>query len=278
MPGTLSLEDGRFLDRQADGQRVMVLETEGGLPPARRKRRRPKKAGPEEKASSVPVTIVTAIRSQAPFDSERDAIAWLAGVEGDPGLVDPLLDEAEALLDRALGADAAASGRPYTGPPSFRNALRCRIGIADGDRVSEGRYLRAIDIDARGGDDTRRRRTERTRPLERIAAIIGGKDEADACEYLVPRVRADLDAGRLITAALVLEVAVRSTIVETDMSLEDSDHEADLDRLESSLPALEAIRDRALTGDGAWEGLEAELEAPLAVAERVLRRRRVLTQ
>ncbi len=137
MPGTLSLEDGRFLDRQADGQRVMVIETEGGLPPARRKRRRPKKAGPEEKAASVPVTIVTAIRSQAPFDAEREAVAWLSGVEDDPELVDPLLDEAENLLDRALGADAAASGVPYTGPPSFRNdLLAAKIGIADGDRVA----------------------------------------------------------------------------------------------------------------------------------------------
>ena len=256
----------------------MVLETEGGLPPARRKRRKPKKSGPEAHSGSVPVTVFTAIRSHIPFGSEREAVAWLAGVEGNPEQVEPLLEEAGSLLDRALAADAGASGRPYSGRPTFKEALQCRIGFADGDRISEGRYLRAIEIDIRGGREAGDLRTGRTRPIERIAAILGGKDEVDACEVLIPRIRADLDANRLIPAGLVLEVAIRTTIVETDLSLEDPAHEADLDQLEASLPALETIRDRALSGDGAWEGLAAGIEAPLAVAERVLRRRRVLNQ
>jgi len=277
LPGSLSLEDGRYLDRQGDLQRVLVLETEGALPPARRKRRRPKKLGPEPVVTSVPVTTLTAIRSHEPLASEGEASAWLDAINSDPSLVDPLLNEAEALLDRALSADAAASGRPYSGPPLLTGAIACRIGFADGDRISEGRYLRALDIDVRGGDENRRRRTDRSRPLERIAAILGQKDTADACEYLIPRVRADLDSGRLITAALVADVAVKATIEELDLALEDPDHEADLDRLEASLPELEQIRDKAVAEGKPWAGLRDAIDGPLAIAERVLRRRRVLS-
>lgn len=255
-----------------------MLETEGALPPPRRKRRRPKKSGRTDAATHVSLVTVTLVRAHEPLGSESEAAAWAARL-GEDDFTQGLLDETLDSLDRALAAEAAATGRPFAESPALEQIVNARIGYGDGDRLADGRFIDAFDIDARGGTASpRRERRGRTRPVGRIAAILGGKDEALACEFLVPRVRADFDAGRTYAAALAIETAARSTLVEMDAALDVPDHEADLDELERMLPGLTVITDRAL-GDGrAWDGLAEEIEGPLRLAERVIRRRRVLDQ
>ena len=51
-------------------------------------------------------------------------------------------------------------------------------------------------------------------PEERFAAILGGRDQALACEELVLRARADLDAGRVREAALEARVALEALLAE----------------------------------------------------------------
>ncbi len=238
------------------------------------------RAGPtgETRQPPVAITTVTMIRAFAPFASEGEASGWLGEVAGG-GSTDALLAEMLATLDRALAAEAAATGHAYAQAIRVDDAVGARIGYGDGDRVSDGLYLEALEIDARGGTASpRRERLNRTRPLARIAAIIGGSDTADACEFLIPRVRSDLDGGRVASAALTIEVAVRATIRELDTALDDSAHAADLDRLEQILPELAELTDAVLTEGQAWPGLDAALEEPLALAERAIRRRRVLEQ
>lgn len=218
------------------------------------------------------------IRASLPFASEGEAADWLEGVaEGES--TDALLAEVLSALDRALAAEAAATGHAYAAAIRVDDLIGSKIGYGDGDRLSDGLYLQALEIDARGGTASpRRERLNRTRPLARIAAIIGETDTAHACEFLIPRVRSDLDGGRMMSAALTIEVAVRSTIRELDTVLEDPDHAADLDRLEQLLPDLTEMTDAVLSEGRAWPGLDASLEEPLALAERVMRRRRVLEQ
>jgi integrase len=255
-----------------------VIEAEGALPPARRRRRRPKRSTGAESLPSVAVTTVTMIRAHRPFEAEHEASAWLDEVpNGDT--TDSLLAELLAALDRALAAEAAATGRAYVQAIGVEDVLAARIGYADGDRASDGLFLEALDIDARGGTASpRRERLNRTRPLARIAAILGETDAAHACEFLVPRLRADLDGGRILAAALTVEVAVRATIRELDLALDDPDHGADLDRLEELLPDLSQMTDSVLAEGEAWPGLAESLEEPVFLAERVMRRRRVLEQ
>jgi hypothetical protein len=255
-----------------------VIEAEGALPPARRRRRKPRGVSGEDRQPQVSVTTVTMIRAHLPFGSEAEAAGWLDRVaEGDS--TDELLAEMLFTLDRALAAEAAATGNAYAAPIRVDDLIGSKIGYGDGDRLSDGLYLEALEIDARGGTASpRRERLNRTRPLARIAAIIGETESAHACEFLIPRVRADLDGGRLMTAALTIEVAVRSTILELDTVLEDPDHAADLDRLEQFLPDLTELTETVLSEGKAWPGLDASLEEPLALAERVMRRRRVLEQ
>ena len=52
------------------------------------------------------------------------------------------------------------------------------------------------------------------RPQERLAAILGGRDVALACEELTLRARLDADAGRWREAAFQLRVALEATIAE----------------------------------------------------------------
>ncbi len=227
---------------------------------------------------TVSVSTVTVIRASVPFASEAAASDWLATATEDEATAE-LLGEALDTLDRALAAEAAATGRPYVGTVGLDDVIAARFGFGDGDRVSDGDYLEAFEIDARGGTARpRRERLGRTRPLARIAAIIGGREQAAACEFLIPRVRSDLDGGRVMSAALVIEVAVRATIVELDTVLDDPDHSADLDRLEQMLPGLTELTDSVLTEGRPWAGLAASLEEPLSIAERVMRRRRALDQ
>jgi hypothetical protein len=255
-----------------------VIEAEGALPPARRRRRKPRQSTGPDRQPPVTVTTVTMIRAFMPFWNDNEASEWLVPATADER-VDDLMAETLSTLDRALAAEAATTGRPYVRAIGIDDVIGARIGFGDGDRVSDGLYLEAFEIDARGGTASpRRERMSRTRPLARIAAIIGGKDEAAACEFLIPRVRSDLEGGRVISAALVIEVAVRSAIVELDRVLDLPEHAADLDRLEELLPELTELTDAVLVEGRAWPGLAESLEEPLGIVERVLRRRRAIEQ
>lgn len=255
-----------------------MVETEGALPPAHRKRRRPKHSKRSDSPPTVTISILTLVRAHDPLGSESEAREWLSRLEEDE-FTDALLDEALGSTDRALAAEAAASGRPYGGPPAIDEVLTAKIGFGDGDLVADGRFIEALEIDARGGiASPRRERLRRTRPLARIAAILGQKEEAGACEILVPRVRADLDGGRVLAAGLAIENAARATVVEFDAALDDPDHARDLDQLEAMLPDLTRMTDSLLTEGKPWAGLSESLQEPLSIAERIIRRRRVLEQ
>jgi hypothetical protein len=52
------------------------------------------------------------------------------------------------------------------------------------------------------------------RPQERLAALLGARDSALACEELALRARADLDAERLSAAALETRLALEAALVE----------------------------------------------------------------
>ena len=54
------------------------------------------------------------------------------------------------------------------------------------------------------------------RPQERLAALLGGRDEPLATELLTLRARADLDAGRTREAALQLRVALEAGLAELE--------------------------------------------------------------
>ena len=284
--GTVGLPDGRYLAREPGGppaprqgeteegeQSVLVVSTEGAPAPGRRRRRRPRQSKPEAEPDSLPLARVTAVRAFEPFAGGEEAARWLDAATEAEDTIDVLVDEGAALLNRALHAIAAASGDPYMHSRSPESAVAVRIGYGSGQQVADGEWTDARLVDVRGG--TRRRRSDDLRPLERVAAVLGGRERIDTSETLILRARTDLDAGRIREAALQLRVGLEALLIELSGALNDPGHDEDMAVLQERRGEAGELANLALRGE-----LEAEAERRtrelIELAERVLRRRRVL--
>jgi hypothetical protein len=277
-PGTLALPDGRYLAREGGGeadQRVLVVETLAAPAPPRRRRRKPKDAEPGAEPSTLPLTRITAVRAQEPFESQADAAGWLERTVAAEEAIDTAVAEAFGLLNRALHAQGVAAADPLWDELRPVRATKVRIGHGSGDQVAAGRFSEARDVDVQGGAGSRRRRDEELRPQERLAAVLGGREQIDACETLLLRARADLDAGRLREAALQLRVALEALLVELNGALADPDHEADMAQIETHRKEAGAAANTALRGSLSPEE-EHQVNELIQLCERILRRRRVL--
>jgi hypothetical protein len=272
-PGTLPLADGRYLAR---GESVLVLQTIAAPPRPSRRRRRPRDAEVAAPPAEVPVARATAVRAFEPFAGAEEAAAWLAKATAAEETVDLVVEAGIGLVNEALHAHSIAAADPYLGPLTADRAVSVRIGYGSGEETAEGAFSEAREVDASaGGMSRRRRRQEDLRPQERVAAVLRGRERIDACEPLLLRARADLDAGRPRAAALQLRIGVEALLAELPEALDDGDHRTDIAALEERREAVEAAAERALTVDLTPEA-EATVREALEIAERVLRRRRVL--
>lgn len=252
-----------------------MVETTGAPPAPGRRRRKPKRASPGAEPAALPLTRVTAVRAYEPFAGEQEAGAWLSGAIGDEEALDAVVAEGVALLNRALRAQAIAAADPLGAELRAERAAAVRVGYGSGEEVAAGRFSVAHEVDVRSRGSARRRREEELRPQERLAAILGGRETADACEPLLLRARADLDAGRRREAALQLRVGLEALLAELPGALADPGHEEDMATLEARRGEAGNAANAALQGDLPDEH-ERHVDELLALCERVLRRRRVL--
>jgi len=274
--GTLAVADGRYVVRDGNGERVLVLETLGAPGPPRRRRRRSRQAQADEPPATLPLARATAVRASEPFADERQATAWLDAATGDEAEADRLVAEGLATLNRALHAHAVASGDWHVQALAPSQAVTILLGYGSGEQVASGEFTAARAIEGRAGAASKRqRRAEELRPQERVAAVLGGRQHLDACETLLLRARADLDAGREREAALQLRVGLEALLAELPGALSDSGHLEDMATLEDRRGAAGELANAALRGalDKTQVTALGEL---LATSERVLRRRRVL--
>ncbi len=277
--GTLDVPDGRYLARAGDEdgtQSVLVVGTLGAPSPPWRRRRRAREAEPEAEPHFLPLARATAVRAFQPFDSAEDAASWLGqSVEADD-TVDALVAEGMDLLNRALHAHAVASANPRGQELSPERAVLVRIGYGSGEELAAGRFSVAHDIDVRAaGSSRRRRREDELRPQERLAAVLGGREQMDTCETLLLRARADLDGGRSREAALQLQVGLAALLLELAGALVDPAHDADMAKLEARREDADSAADIALREELSPEQ-ERSVRELTEVCERVLRRRRIL--
>jgi hypothetical protein len=243
---------------------VIALKTLGA--PERRMlgRKRPRKVADAE-PEPVPTVRATMIAAE-PFASSLEAEAWLAALKRDR---DALAEEARlgtAELNRMLRAHRAAAADPFAViEVSPAHALVVRVGYGVGDLVAEGRYDDALELARTEADAlSRARRGDTLGPGERLAAILSGRDELLACEELLLRARADVDAHRPREAALQARIALEAVLAELPPDID---------------PELQACR--AEIGDAANAALKGNppdhLQHAVAHAvermERVLRRR-----
>jgi hypothetical protein len=276
LAGALAVADGRYLVRDREREQVLVIETLGAPPPARRRRRRPRDAEISEPPPELPVARATVALAYDEFKDERAANAWLQETSADEGAIDRLVEGGIAELNQALHTQAVAAGDPYPQTVTPARAAAIRIGYGNGEALADGAYSAAHRVDPGLGSASRRRqRDEELRPQQRLAAVLGGREQLDACETLLLRARADLDGKREREAALQLRVGLEALLVELRGALSDPGHDEDMNALQVRRRDTGDLANAALQGSLDPEQLQS-LGELLALSERVLRRRRVL--
>jgi hypothetical protein len=247
---------------------VLILDVvDAPLGRRRRRRARPRDVKPGEEAPTIHVHRATVVRADS-FPGEVEAGEWLAKTSRDDAALEEIVGDALRILNRALHAQRAAAQDAFVPDLSRDRALAVRVGYGLGDALAGGEWSAAVDVPPSA---PRSRRVEALRPQERIAAVLGGRENVSVCESLLLRARGDLDAGRLREAALELRSAVAALLIELE-GTGGVDQAADLVELETRREALAEAARVALRSDPD----SAELEATLGIAERVIRRRRIL--
>jgi hypothetical protein len=238
-------------------------------PPRRRLgRAKPKDADPSAAPEPVPMTTLTVVTPDS-LGEEPAATAWLQEIRKDDDAIDAAMRAALAFVNRAVHAHRAAVGDPAVADITAESALAVRIGFGDGEALADGQYAEAIEVPA---SERRRRRVEALRPTERVAGVLAGREHVAACELLILRARADLDAGRTREAALQLRGGVESMLAERAAFTAEG-QQPDLEAVATGRESVAAAADAALLSEPDAEQAEAVTET-LRVAERVLRRER----
>jgi hypothetical protein len=267
-PWELGPDDGRYMLREAgeeEPRRVLALRTLGAA--ERRRRRRPRKAAVDPPPQPVAVTRVTVIDLAGLSETEADR--WLRGMKGDVAI--DALEDAMAIVNRALSAHRVASVDPSVVPASRERALVARLGYGRGEEVADGQWSRAVEIGAERRSRVRRRPAA-MRPQERFAGLVGGHERALACEELTLRARLDLASDRPREAALQLRVALEAGIVELEEPGQAAGMPDRVEELREQREAVGAAANRALDGVLGDEDLEA-VEHALGRLEAALRAR-----
>jgi hypothetical protein len=140
-----------------------------------------------------------------------------------------------------------------------------RVGYGIGDLVAEGRFDDALELPrTEVGALSRGRRGDVIGPGERVAAILSGRDQLLACEELVLRARADIEAHRPREAALQARIALEAVLAELP---DDADPE-----LPGARAEIGDAANAALKGDPP-EHLQHAVTHAVERMERALRRR-----
>ncbi len=214
-----------------------------------------------------------------PFADEDGAATWIEEIAADADALEDAAEEGLRLLNRALAAQRAAAGDPYVQELGLARAVAIRIGYGSGEQVAKGKWIQARELEpgapAPGRGGRRARRDAALAPQERLAAVLGGRESLDACETLLARARLDLDNGLDREAALQLRVGVEALLVELRGALEDPGHAEDMEELRQRRGDVGEAANAALRGPLDAGVVESVAEL-LAIAERILRRRRVL--
>ena len=246
---------------------MLVCETLGAPPQARRRRARTRPAPRDPGATPLPLTRLTVVATRDLGDAAA-AQAWLGELEETPEAANAFVDRALRVGNRALRAQAAAARDPYVREVTAAGAVATRIGYGEGELVADGRWTEAREVER--AEPRRRRRGAPEESQERVAAVLGGHEELAASETLLLRARLDLDQDDVRAAALQLRAGVAALLAEVEEEAGSSERTEDVRR---RVPDLE--RRAAMAGRGGLDPNRAEwLGETLRLCERILARRR----
>jgi len=242
-----------------DVRQVLVI---GGYDAPRRVRRRVRRADPGP--ISVELTRATVIDA-SPLGELEAADAWLERALADEAVVGDALQ----VLNRAVAGYRVASADPWLADADPAHALVCRVGYGTGEQVADGDWESAVELPLPGPPAGR---SLILSPQERLAALLGGRDAALACEELTLRSRGDLDHGRRREAALQLAIALDTGLAELEVWREQGDMAKRLEELDDWREAV-ARAARAALGGGLDDEQTAVVGEALGRLEAALRAR-----
>lgn len=194
------MPEGRYLVREGERQRVLIVQELGAERPGRRGRRRAKRVEPSA-PEQVPVTIVTVTGEQ--LADARQGSEWLSTTMADGERARAEVRSATAVVNRALSALRAAAQDPLVQEIGASRALAVRIGHGSGDELAEGRWTEAREL-----GQPPRRRLDDVEPQSRVAAVLAGRDEVHPAETLTLRARLDAEQGRHAEALYGIRAAL----------------------------------------------------------------------
>lgn len=204
-----------------------------------------------------------------PLGEPEAADAWLERATGDDA--DRVTGDALELLNRTVAGHRVASADPWVPDADPAHALICRVGYGTGEQVAEGDWEAALELPLPA---PRAARSLILSPQERLAALLGGRDAALACEELALRARGDLDHGRPREATLQLAIALDTALAELGAWREQGDMAERLEELDDRRAAV-AEAARAALGGGVDADRMADVRATLERLEAALRARQV---
>jgi hypothetical protein len=273
-PWELGPPPGRYVVRDSAAEaelRVLVVKTLGTRERRLFGKRKTQKVEPSPEPALVPTTRVTIVRG-VPLASAAEGAAW---IEASPEHVPAEL----GVLNRILHFHRVATAEASVREVAAEQALVVRVGYGEGEQVAEGRWTEAVEPGERMGAAAARRRARRATalaPQERLAALLGGRDAALACEELTLRARSDIDGGRVREAALQLHAALGAALAELEAYRGHRDIDARLTELAELRLVAAGASAEALRGGLSVETV-AEVERVLGRVEAALRARSAST-
>ena len=164
-------------------------------------------------AAAVPTARATLIHAE-PLASDEEGERWLSRLRGDALALDAEIDGATLELNAVLRAQRAAAADPYVREVRRSVANMVRVGYGSGDLVADGRFAAAYELPEKAR--RRGRAADAMAPLERLAAVLSGKEDIGVAEELVLRARLDIDAARPREAALQARIALEALLATSD--------------------------------------------------------------
>ena len=193
------MPEGRYLVREDDAERVLIVQELEAPRAQRRGRRRARPVDPGE-PEQIPVTRVT-VTGPALADA-AEGTAWLKRAIGDREHGTQELRDATRIINRALNALRAEARDPLVQEIGVTRALAVRVGHGTGDQLAEGRWTEASQL-----PQPHRGRLDGVEPQSRVAAVLAGRDEVHPAETLMQRARLDVQQGRDAEARYGLQAA-----------------------------------------------------------------------
>ena len=199
LAGKIGLPEGRYLVREDDAERVLIVQELDASRPQRRGRRRPRPVAPGE-PEQVPLTRVTV--TGVSFEDASGGSAWLKETLANRERGMRELRDATRIVNRALNALRAEARDPLVQEIGMTKALAIRLGHGTGDELAEGRWTEASQLPRQ-----HRGRLDDVDPQSRVAAVLAGRDQVHPAETLMQRARLDAQQGRDAEARYGLQAA-----------------------------------------------------------------------